>query len=990
VVIDLASPAAPPPATAAAPASTKKPATAPAPAKTAASAPSQAAKPAAPERPTDAALSLQGALSRTVDVRTGDHKDFFRIAFDWPGKTTYKTERRGDKLVITFDRPAPINVDMINKALPAILRPAATSIENGRTVLTIPLAADGQVHDFATANTIAFDLTPGSKPKDDKTKEETKTAENKDGKAAAAKAAAEKAKKEADARKTVKTLAKAQAPAAAEPGQVSITIPWTEPTALAVFRRAEFTWLVFDRYQQIDVEALKKAGAPYITFMEQLPFRNNTIIRMVTPPGINPSIRRDGLSWIFDLREQPLKPTRAVEVKPQMKGQEASLYAAVSDGGRTVMVEDPEVGDMMLVVPVIPLSEGIYPQRQFPDLDLPVTAQGVLVVPKSDGVRAQASRSGVDIDVDGGMVLSKALVESGETVSVEQNANPNFNIADWQVGRPDDYVRSKQALQAALTDQRPEAKQEARFRLARFEFVNGFYPETRAILQVMRDTDPDIEKTAPFRALRGAANLMTRRWAEAAEDFADVSLASDDNALFWLAAARAKLGKPEAQAQTMIQSGNVIRNYPTKVKVTLALIALNAAIASGDEFGARGFLDILRKENADPAQRPMIDYLDGKLNQKFGDLQLAVANYGKAAAGGNMYYSVLATRDRLELEHQLGTISTADLIEGLEKLRYRWRGDDVELDILLRLGDLYAEQKDYGTALRTLKLATEYFEDDPRVDEAALKMSKIFEDLYLNGEADKLEPVVAIALFDEFRSLVPPGEKGDEMIRRLADRLVGVDLLDQAALLLERQVQFRVTGVERARIGARLALVYLLNRQPQKAVDVLRDTTEADTGYELNSQRRRLEARALTDLGKSDQAILLLGADTSTDTRELRAEIYWRAQNWPSAAKAIADMVPDADDGPLKPKDAKLVLDWVTALTLAKDERTIARVRQRYAGLMANTPYKDAFALITTPQEKGLMDVKSVRSQIEQAEQFRSFMVEYKDMLGERPLSAIN
>jgi hypothetical protein len=369
---------------------------------------------------------------------------------------------------------------------------------------------------------------------------------------------------------------------------------------------------------------------------------------------------------------------------------------------------------------------------------------------------------------------------------------------------------------------------------------------------------------------------------------------------------------------------------------------------------------------------------------------VALQNFRKAEQGSNMYYSVLAQRDRLELEHQLGTVSTADLIEGFEKLRYKWRGDDVELGLLLRLGDLYAEAKDYGTALRTLKLTTEYFEDDPRVDEAALKMANLFEELYLNGGADKMEPVQAIALFDEFRSLVPPGDKGDEMIRQLADRLVSVDLLDQAALLLQRQVEFRVTGVDRARIGARLALVYLLNHEPQKAVDTLRDTQAADSGHDLNAQRRRLEARALTDLGKIDQAILMLGADTSTESRQLRAEIYWRAQDWGNAAKALADMVPEADAGPLSEPNAKLVLDWSTALTLANDDRTITRVRQRYGPLMDKTPYKDAFDLITTPKERGLLDVNQVKSQIEQAEHFKSFMVEYKDMLGEKPLSAIN
>ena len=36
-----------------------------------------------------------------------------------------------------------------------------------------------------------------------------------------------------------------------------------------------------------------------------------------------------------------------------------------------------------------------------------------------------------------------------------------------------------------------------------FEFVNGFYPETLAILRTMKSSDREIENTPAFRALRG-------------------------------------------------------------------------------------------------------------------------------------------------------------------------------------------------------------------------------------------------------------------------------------------------------------------------------------------------------------------------------------------------------------------------------------------------------------------------------------------------------
>ena len=62
-------------------------------------------------------------------------------------------------------------------------------------------------------------------------------------------------------------------------------------------------------------------------------------------------------------------------------------------------------------------------------------------------------------------------------------------------------------------------------------------------------------------------------------------------------------------------------------------------------------------------------------------------------------------------------------------------------------------------------------------DEAAAT----FDSLFLAGKGDALPAIDALALFYDFRELTPIGRRGDEMIRRLADRLVSVDLLDQAA-----------------------------------------------------------------------------------------------------------------------------------------------------------------------------------------------------------------
>src|SRR4029077_3057750 len=103
-----------------------------------------------------------------------------------------------------------------------------------------------------------------------------------------------------------------------------------------------------------------------------------------------------------------------------------------------------------------------------------------------------------------------------------------------------------------------------------------------------------------------------------------------------------------------------------------------------------------------------------------------------------------------------------------------------------------------------------------------------FDALFLGGKGDSMPAIEALSLFYDFRELTPIGRRGDEMIRRLSDRLVSVDLLDQAAELLQHQVDHRLQGAARAQVATRLATVYLMNRKPERALAALRATRTAE------------------------------------------------------------------------------------------------------------------------------------------------------------------
>ena len=141
-------------------------------------------------------------------------------------------------------------------------------------------------------------------------------------------------------------------------------------------------------------------------------------------------------------------------------------------------------------------------------------------------------------------------------------------------------------------------------------------------------------------------------------------------------------------------------------------------------------------------------------------------------------------------------MQAADVYDGL---RYRWRGDATELETIRALGQIYLGLGRYREALEALRSAGQRLPDLPQALQLQDDLSGAFKSLFLDGQADGLQPVQALALFYDFKELTPIGADGDLMVRKLARRLVDVDLLSQAADLLKYQADNRLNGVPRSR-----------------------------------------------------------------------------------------------------------------------------------------------------------------------------------------------
>src|SRR6185312_8599196 len=139
----------------------------------------------------------------------------------------------------------------------------------------------------------------------------------------------------------------------------------------------------------------------------------------------------------------------------------------------------------------------------------------------------------------------------------------------------------------------------------------------------------------------------------------------------------------------------------------------------------------------------------------------------------------------------------------------------------------------------------------------------------------------------------------------------------------------RLEGAARAQVAARLAMVYLTNRKPDRAVAALRSTRISDLSGELRQQRLLLEGRAQSDIGRHDLALDIVSNITGREAIRLRSDIHWAARRWREASEQIELYFGDRwrDFKPLNPAEKSDVIRAVVGYALAEDAIGMARFR---------------------------------------------------------------
>ncbi|MBB34596.1 MAG: hypothetical protein CME88_14660 [Hirschia sp.] len=731
--------------------------------------------------------------------------------------------------------------------------------------------------------------------------------------------------------------------------EMEIVAPWSAPAPAAVFTRDPATWIVFAATAEIGIDP---DAIPAGYKIERIADEQAVILRVEAPEGIIVSAHSEGPKWRIAFGPAGAQPERFLNpVREVSETGRQRIETPMVGAAGIVWFTDPMIGDEIAAAVSFGPTAASTTARNFIEADIPATAHGLAVIPHADDIFVALQEERVVVSsAKGGMAVSSnsAGITANYTAMTMNMPTPGFIDFDaWgglEAGRF--YYRKNELSRAvAARDPSSRAGADVLVELARFYIAHDLDSEALGALRMALDGRPLLEQDAGYLALRGAANVMLRRYEEAEADLSKGALRGDDSAHIWRGYVAAELGQWERANDFFKLGEELIFSYTDRWAARFYAKAAEAALQTNELDRARQLAD---RTGSYSERRPSEDaaLVLARLAEIKEGPEEAYKRYVGLTRDVSEPVAVQAELYKLDLGVKIGKISPLEAADQLEALRFRWRGDDVEMQTVGILADQYMRLGRFREALMLAQSAALREPDARGARELRLRLMEYFRQLYLEGEADRLDPIQALALFYEFKALTPIGPDGDLMIRKLARRLVAFDLLDPATELLQHQVDNRMRGQSKASIASDLASIYLMDRQPDRALAAINASRQPRLPKEVALERRLLEAAAHRDMGRFDHAIELLEGINGKEAASIRADAFWRDRKWPQAADELASMIPPAEAA--SESDAPLVLKAAIAGRMAKKLGLLSSLRDGYADLFKNTENETSFDLITS------------------------------------------
>jgi len=780
-----------------------------------------------------------------------------------------------------------------------------------------------------------------------------------------------------------------------------VTISSTVPFGMAVFQRFDRLFVVVDQYNMAIPPQVAGSGSDLGWIFEEIPMSQGRAWMMPLPKGSYVRPEGRGLFWRLIISDQDPKLESGDIRRRLTDADNPKIDIIMPNAASLLRLTDPDYKDDLAIVTVKTANARMKIPYDFIDFDILPAEVGAVMKPNADGLRIASASQFVTVTNARRLVVAQdsqnPIIQAYLDDATDEMTNRKtvttldrvFFFEDWGSGiEPHDYHDKRKELDQFLTLSPEDDKLTVLLDLVKLTLSQGMGQETLGYLRLAEEMNPQIIQTSEYQALKGAARFMASQYDLAVDHFGAEALTNISEARLWYAASLAATGDYEQAMAVYNDNATLSSVYPSALKVAvnapLALAALN------EDMGGRSleFIDLMDRDDVlkTAEARATVAYLKGRAQSVTGRPDEAISNLYKASTGDKLgpfgiRAELLLVQDELARE----AITAEEAVKRMERLRFAWRGDVLETEIQQALGELYIETDQPRQGLAILKRAAKNTQTPQDRRKIVRMMAEAFKSIFIGDGFETIDPLIGVAVYDEFKELTPVGDEGNKLIDRLADKLMSVNLASRATNVLQDKMDRLGGGQHAIETGLRITRIQLLDREPEEALKTLSKIDRMMAAYsgedkdDMHRQIVLLKAKALADTGEPQQALFMTeGLDDTDEVIRLRIDTAWKTGQWVAASDNLSKLLARQNIGPANPptsNQAQLILNQAVALSLSNQYDALQRFAATYDMVMKQSPAYKTFLVVTRPQNiSNLADRETLLDVASEVDLFKDFL----------------
>jgi hypothetical protein len=591
----------------------------------------------------------------------------------------------------------------------------------------------------------------------------------------------------------------------------------------------------------------------------------------------------------------------------------------------------------------VPLLIGTVMNRG--GVTLPLVGPGYRIIPAVSGVVVAAAsdvltlRSGptgftlTSTNHDAALPVGNPPLVGGVIVSTNQKDGLDFPHGTIIALR-----HRIDLLQRRIAAAPPLSRREQSLRLARILLSLGLGPEAHGVLTEMLRSDPSTIDDPERLKLLEVSDVLADRPGSDPKPWPK-SLADDDGAKLWRGLADAENGDIDKSALLIMPGLDRLIAAPNLLRSRVAPLAAETLIANGNLAPAQTLLNALANErNLRLAGAELLE-AEHHPRAALRAFDLLLNSEDQRTAGIAQFRSTM-------LQVLLHQIDAANAAASLGQHVYEWRSPRHELDVRIAMAQMLAAAGAWPQAFAGLIRTQHLFPNQGGLIQKTRKT--LFKTLIASPAFDRLPPLAAASILKGNADLIPPGDAGVPILRRLSHDLIALGLPGQAAVVLQQVIARSQNDESKARAGFDLASLDLDANHPGKAQTELDSTDAPDISQSMAASRTLLSSEIAAKLG-SHAGLTSLAKVANPRALTVVTQVAASQHDWQALAQAdqklAALTVPPT--GVLNQRATQTILQWAVAASHQNDRSTLGQLRKTYQSRLPPGRAADLFATIT-------------------------------------------